>query len=197
MGEKDKQAGMFFDRNHLSSIIEEVLRMAQATRELLLLRHAKSDWKRAVGSDFERPLSERGARDAPRVGQWLHRQGPRPDVVLGSPATRARRTACEVCKMLEFPETHIDWEPQIYDATLGTLLAVLGACRQAPVTLLVGHNPGLESLLVYLCGADLEQPADGKLLPTAALARIHLPSEWRALQAGSGRLVSLTRPERP
>jgi len=164
-------------------------------RELLLLRHAKSDWKTPVDSDFERPLSKRGKRDAPRVGEWLHRQGLLPDRVISSPAARAHRTADKACKVLGIEENHIHWEPQIYDADIRALLNVLATCpQQFQRVLLTGHNPGLEGLLIYLCGSMLEHPADGKLLPTATVARIRMPLDWQSLPADAGHLLSLTRP---
>lgn len=76
-------------------------------RELLLLRHAKSDWDSDVASDFERPLAKRGKNDAPKVGSWLYREGLVPDHVVSSPATRARQTAIKVCKRLDFKKRRI------------------------------------------------------------------------------------------
>ncbi|MBT8419795.1 MAG: histidine phosphatase family protein, partial [Gammaproteobacteria bacterium] len=152
------------------------------------------DWNSAVDSDFQRPLSKRGTRDAPRVGQWLNDQRLLPDFVISSPATRARQTTCNVCNMTGIPESDINWEARIYEAVPGMLITVLSACPQVRLVLLVGHNPGLELLLAYLCGSTLEQPPDGKLMPTATLARIGMPPDWRALQPNTGRLISLTRP---
>jgi len=60
--------------------------------------------------------------------------------------------------------------------------------------LLVGHNPGLEELLVWLADAAVAVPDDGKLMPTATLARLRMPADWRALVAGCARLKSITRP---
>ena len=165
------------------------------TRELLLLRHAKSDWNATIKLDFERPLAKRGARDAPRVGQWLSRQGLWPDLIISSPAIRARQTVCEACKVLGIKEKHINWEARIYDSNIQVLLSILAQCRpQAQRVLLVGHNPDLTLLLTYLCGSTFEPPPDGKILPTATLARILMPLDWRKLQPASATLVSLTRP---
>nr|VFJ90528.1 MAG: phosphohistidine phosphatase [Candidatus Kentron sp. H]VFJ91685.1 MAG: phosphohistidine phosphatase [Candidatus Kentron sp. H]VFJ98318.1 MAG: phosphohistidine phosphatase [Candidatus Kentron sp. H] len=165
------------------------------SRELLLLRHAKSDWNTGADSDYGRPLSKRGLRDAPRVGHWLDRQGLRPDLIIASLATRAGETARAVCKGLGIEGVPIHWEERVYEASLQTLLTVLGECpEQAPRVLLVGHNPGLERLLAYLCGPDIEASPDGKVLPTATLAHMGLPWDWRTLQPGSGRLIALTRP---
>ncbi|KXX66013.1 SixA phosphatase family protein [Marichromatium gracile] len=164
-------------------------------RELLILRHAKSDWDAGAVTDFARPLAKRGRRDAPRIGAWLYREGLVPDQVLSSPAERARQTAIMVCKRLDFDKRRIHWEPGLYEADLPALLEILAQCPQAAATvLLVGHNPGLEQLLQYLAGDDLEPPGHGKLLPTAALVRLEMPADWTRLEPGCANLLALTRP---
>jgi len=164
-------------------------------RELLLLRHAKSDWETGAASDFDRPLARRGKEQAPLVGRWLRAQGLVPDDVVSSPAKRARQTVKRTCETLGFDLDHVRWDPRIYEGAPGDLLAVLsGSPPTAGRVLLVGHNPGLEQLLSYLWGDARALPADGKLLPTAAVARIELPDDWTVLDYGSGRLISLTRP---
>ena len=164
-------------------------------RELLILRHAKSDWDAGAAADFDRPLTRRGKRDAPKIGAWLAREGLVPDTVISSPARRARQTAARVCKALAIDKAQIRWEATIYEATLAGLLAVLEGCpAEASRVLLVGHNPGLENLLLHLCGAGLDLPDDGKLLPTGSLAWLELPADWASLEAGSVQLISLIRP---
>jgi phosphohistidine phosphatase len=59
--------------------------------------------------------------------------------------------------------------------------------------MLVGHNPGLEELLVWLAGEVVPVPEDGKLLPTATLARLRMPADWQVLTAGCARLDTVTR----
>lgn len=169
--------------------------MTSDARQLLILRHAKSAWDTAVVSDFDRPLNKRGKQDAPRVGGWLRQQALVPDVVVSSPAKRARKTTTKVCRELGIPKQEIWWEPRIYGATVETLVRVLSDCRaDAKVVLLVGHNPGLENLLEYLCGPDLSLPEDGKLLPTATLARLSIAAQWKELQPNCATLLSITRP---
>ncbi len=164
-------------------------------RELLILRHAKSEWDLAETSDFDRPLAKRGKSDAPKVGAWLYREGLVPDVVVSSPAERARQTASKVCKRLDIKKRQIIWERDIYEADVPELLAVLARCPpEAATVMLIGHNPGLEQLIMHLVGEDLEIPEDGKLLPTATVARLEMPNDWGALGCGSGQLVSITRP---
>jgi phosphohistidine phosphatase len=164
-------------------------------RELLLLRHAKSDWASAAASDFDRPLARRGKAEAPGVGRWLRRQDLVPDHVVSSPARRARQTARRVCEGLSFDPGRVAWDSAVYEAELHGLLAVLARCPPgARRVMLVGHNPGLEDLLAHLWGEATVVPEDGKLLPTATVARLELPDDWSALARGAGRLLSVTRP---
>ena len=164
-------------------------------RELLILRHAKSDWSFNAGTDFDRPLAKRGKNDAPRIGAWMYREGLIPDFVVCSPAERARQTVLKVCKMLELKKKTIVWDKDAYEASLADLLGILSRCPQdASTVLLVGHNPGLEELVGFLAGDDVDEPEDDKVLPTASLVRLEMPTDWRALEAGCAQLISLTRP---
>ncbi len=163
-------------------------------RELLLLRHGKSDWSRDI-EDFHRPLKERGNRDAERIGVWLHHQGLRPDHWISSPAERARGTAQHCAGAMEQDARNIHYEDRVYEAGLSPLLDVV---RSAPASakrvILVGHNPGLEDLLIHLTADRVPTPDDGKLLPTATLARLTMPKDWKHLEAGCAHLLSITRP---
>lgn len=165
-------------------------------RRLLVMRHAKSDWDRGAGSDFDRPLAKRGLRDAPRMGRWLLDQGLIPDWVVSSPALRARETALAVCHKLGLDEGSIHWERSIYAAEVPALLDVLARCPQdRALVLLIGHNPGLEELVEYLARGSGTVPSRPKLLPTAAVACLELPRDWAALKPGSGRLTALVVPK--
>jgi len=166
-----------------------------AARELLVLRHAKSAWD-TDAPDRERPLAERGRRDAPRVGRWMADQGLLPDAVLSSPARRARQTAQAVCEAAEVSGASIAFDERVYGATLGTLLRVLAdAPAAARRVLLVGHNPGLEELVSWLASEPPSRTANGKLLPTCALAHLALPPDWRELEPRTSRVLSITRPK--
>ena len=164
------------------------------TRELLLLRHGKSDWDTGV-DDYHRPLKDRGKRGAQRIGVWLAQQKMVPDFIVTSPAERALVTAQKVCKAMGDGDAGIQRDKRIYAADIDELLAVLGDCPQeAGRVMLVGHNPGLEELLVWLAIEAVPEPDDGKLLPTATLARLQMPADWQALTTGCARLNSITRP---
>jgi len=162
--------------------------------ELLLLRHAKSAWDTNARSDFDRPLASRGRKAAPRVGRWLNRQGLLPDYVVSSPATRAQQTVIAVCAELGIDAGEIHWDERIYGGWTRSLLEVL---RESPArarrVLIAGHNPGLEDLLESLCAERIPLPNDGKLMPTAAVARLQIDVPWTELGTACGRLISLTR----
>ena len=164
------------------------------TRELLLLRHGKSDWATGV-DDFHRPLKDRGKRGAQRVGVWLAQQERVPDYIVTSPAERALVTAQKACKAMGNGDEGIQQDRRIYAADIDRLLAVLSDCPQdAGRIMLVGHNPGLEELLDWLVSDTLPVTEDGKRLPTATLAIVKMPDDWQTLIAGCARLDSITRP---
>ena len=163
--------------------------------ELLILRHAKSDWGTEAPTDFERPLNTRGARDAERMGGWLAEQRSAPAYVVSSPADRARQTALPICRALGYPVEDIVWDKRIYEASLVTLLGVLADVpTEIESVMIVGHNPGLELLAEYLTGTNIIPPPGQKPFPTAALAVLQFEQPWDALEENCAKLTSLARP---
>jgi phosphohistidine phosphatase len=163
------------------------------SRELMLLRHGKSDWSQQL-DDFDRPLKDRGKRGAQRMGVWLLQQELVPDLVLSSPAERAITTAQKLVKAMGGDASRILQDRRIYAARVEELLQVLAESGQAHRRLLlVGHNPGLEDLTQFLADKPIPLPSDGKLLPTASLSILELPDSWQGLKAGMGQLLSITR----
>src|SRR5262245_33468165 len=98
--------------------------MPARTKTLLLLRHAKSSWESSATADFDRPLAPRGRRDAPRMGRLLADRGPIPDIVVSSPAARARET---IDLFLEGGDLELTpkFEKAIYAASVEALLEVV------------------------------------------------------------------------
>ncbi len=163
-------------------------------RELIVLRHAKSDWNTKAARDFDRPLAKRGVKAAKKMGHWMQRQEIMPDYIITSPAKRAQQTLRRLGKVLEFDDKLIHTDKRIYEANVETLLNVLADCPSEPQrVMLVGHNPGLEMLLLYLC-PEASQLDVAKLMPTAALARVEMPADWSNLSANSGHLLHIQRP---
>jgi phosphohistidine phosphatase len=165
-------------------------------RQLILLRHAKSSWDSGAKRDFDRPLNKRGLRNAPRMGRWLKEKRPVPDRIISSPARRAESTVNAVIRELGLAKDVVVYEDDLY---LGDCHALLQALERFPDTsqcgLMVGHNPGLEDLLLYLCGDAAPRSRDGKILVTAGIARIAMPVDWRNLKQGCCDLLELVRPK--
>ncbi|MEW8028945.1 MAG: histidine phosphatase family protein [Candidatus Thiodiazotropha sp.] len=163
-------------------------------RELMLLRHGKSDWTQQV-EDFKRPLKDRGKRGAQRMGVWLLQQRMQPDYVVSSPAERAIVTAQKTVKTMGGDAKAIIQDRRIYAANVEELLQVLSDIpAENKRVMLVGHNPGLEMLTEYLQGDRIPLPSDGKLIPTATLALFKMPDDWSDMKAGDGELLSIVRP---
>jgi len=158
-------------------------------KTLLLLRHAKSSWDDSTLADFDRPLADRGRRDAPRIGKTLKKQGPLPDLIISSPADRARETIEAVVKAagLGIPP---QFDESIYGASSAELMKLI---RRLPdsskCAMLVGHNPTFEDLVSRLTGTQ-------EHMPTAALACIEFQIDrWADVQDGEGKLISLLTPK--
>jgi phosphohistidine phosphatase len=162
---------------------------------LTLLRHGKSDWETGEENDFDRPLKERGRKDAPMIGKFLAGIALVPDLVVSSPATRARQTAELLAPAMGY-SAEIRWEPSIYAASAGELMSVLRHLPdEAGHVLLVGHNPGFEDLAARLIGADAYGMAAGLRMPTGGIAHLSLSIDtWNAVQANSGQLIWLVNP---
>ncbi|MCA9113452.1 MAG: histidine phosphatase family protein [Planctomycetaceae bacterium] len=158
-------------------------------KTLLLLRHAKSDWSDSSLADVDRPLNRRGRRAAARMGRLLQSESLLPDLLVSSPAVRARKTAVRVARRCGY-ERAIELQPDLYHAAPGGICRVLRSLWSDPAcVLLVGHNPGLEELLERLTGQY-------ERFPTAALAQLALPIEsWDDLEvSSSATLLNLWRP---
>ncbi len=145
---------------------------------LLLMRHAKAVSPGDLG-DHERPLAPRGLRAAPLVGRELSQRGWLPDSVTASSAVRARETASSVVAAIGHP-TQIRTDRALY---LAPPSAYLRVAREAPADaacqLLVGHNPGLESLVSMFAG-------EAVTLPTAAVAAFELEvASWLELDGAT------------
>lgn len=144
------------------------------TQRLVLIRHAKSAYPWGV-TDHDRPLNERGRRDAPEVGAWLdaHLTWGSPPAVRVSTARRAQLTWGGAWSRLtdRWEAADVRDEARIYDASVATLIEVVAeAAVDQDLTILVGHNPGMADLVAY-AGADgpLRDEALVKF-PTSAIA---------------------------
>src|SRR6266853_6030700 len=128
-------------------------------KTLFLIRHAKSSWEDISLPDKDRPLDERGKRDAPKMGQRLAKRGVKPDLILSSPARRALATAQIIAEKLDYKLKDIVVDGRLYAATVDDLLNVvhtLGDPLERVV--LLGHNPGLTALAHRLSSQITHMP---------------------------------------
>lgn len=167
------------------------------SKYLYIMRHAKSDWVSNAGTDFSRPLSARGLDDTATIGQWFSGQVVKPERILASPALRARQTIENVCASAAIDVNMIEFVESMYLADLESLLAIIAATENLTTSLLlVGHNPGMEELVDFLCaGKDLSFTAKHKMFTTGNVAYLELQQGWQHLQPGCAKLLSLVRPK--
>lgn len=167
-------------------------------KTLLLLRHAKSSWDDAGLADFDRPLTPRGIKAAPRMGRELVRRDWLPDAALVSPALRTRQTWDLVAAELPDPPKP-GFAKGIYEASAdGLLTEIRKAPKKADTLLVLGHNPSLEDFAKQLAGDGSDAAALDRLrekFPTAALARFVFDGGWQELRPGAARLTHFLRPK--
>ena len=158
------------------------------------MRHAKSDWPTGPSSDFERPLTDRGNKDASRIGDWMQEHDWMPDQIICSPAARVKQTVDHLCQQIRIDTRTVKYDKRIYEAGQNDLLNMLKKTNSLTAQLLmVGHNPSFSDLLNFLC-PDTTHPTVDRSMPSAALAVIALKAPWSALDQSSGELISLIQP---
>jgi phosphohistidine phosphatase len=159
-------------------------------RTLVVIRHAKSDWGQAA-PDEERPLNERGRREAPGIGEWLEHNVERLDLVICSPATRARQTWRLAGERFD-PKITTRYDERVYAAGPQQLMSVVEELADEVGTAgLVGHNPGLTELVEALSGERVE-------LKTSAVAVLRWQGTWADVWARRAALITHATPrDRP
>jgi phosphohistidine phosphatase len=157
-------------------------------RTLYLLRHAKSSWKNDELADFERPLAGRGRKASETIGRFLKEKEITFDLVLCSPAVRARETTDLVLRSAKL-RADVRYDERIYEATPGRLIDVISQIEnEYKAVVLVGHNPGMAELLQVVTGQTEE-------FPTATLAKIVFKnSKWTEVATRKGTLEWVVRP---
>ena len=120
---------------------------------LYIMRHAKSDWSGPQTSDFERPINGRGRKNAMRVGGWMSENNYTPQKIISSPALRAKETIELVAAQIsKFNLEDLAYEDELYLAGFTQLIEFINTYKDKVQSLmLVGHNPGIENLVNYLC----------------------------------------------
>lgn len=161
-------------------------------KTLLLMRHAKSSWEDDRLPDHKRPLNDRGRRDVPTMGDRLAKRELLPDMILSSPAERAKHTASIIAPYVKLPATRITLADELYMANPDIFLSLVQLCDDNVDTLMmVSHNPGITQFASTLTDAAIEH------MPTAAIfiCRFDVKA-WHAVTPGAGQYVAFEYPKK-
>ena len=161
------------------------------SKRLLICRHAKSSWQDAALSDIARSLNKRGENDAPEMGRRLNKRGIHPDLIMSSPAVRARATAEKYALKLGYPPEKININTQQYAATVPALIALLRELEpQFNTVMMVGHNPESTALANILGGLNIAN------IPTCGIVALEFPVvSWQEVAPGNSTLLFFDFPK--
>lgn len=159
-------------------------------RQLILVRHGKSDWRNFPSvADFDRPLNSRGKKNVREMAKSLLNQGFTFDFILSSPAKRAKSTAKRFAKV--FNHNQVNYEPSIYESNSDHLLKLVnGLDDQFQKVIIFGHNPGFTYFANKLSKAEIYN------IPTAGIVVINFPfHSWGMVSMGTGELALFDYPK--
>lgn len=164
------------------------------TLRLILTRHAKSDWDNPLDTDHQRPLNARGRRSAPLIGRWLAANNYLPREALVSDAARTRETFALLSAELPQP-VPVEFDSTLYLASATVMLRRLQRAN-APIVLMLGHNPGIAELAAMLLRMPVAD-TDFQRYPTGATLVADFDiAQWSELRGHTGEMVNFTTPRR-
>jgi phosphohistidine phosphatase len=141
-------------------------------KTLTLLRHAKSSWDDSGLSDHERPLNDRGSRDAPEMAKRIHDAGIRPSLIVASPARRTWETAKALAAEISYPIEFLQRDNKLYLASLDTLIDYIGEQDVGFNNIvIIGHNPGMTDFANFL------SPGITRNLPTCGVVSVSIDAD--------------------
>jgi phosphohistidine phosphatase len=160
-------------------------------KTLFLLRHAKSSWDDTALPDKDRPLNDRGRRDAPEMGERLAKRDVKPDLILSSPAVRALETAEIIARKLDYRRKDIVVDDRLYAVAADDLLDVIHKLDdKLKRVMLFGHNPELTELAHRLSNKITD-------MPTCAVAEFAFDAKsWSSIGKGKPARVTLDYPKK-
>jgi phosphohistidine phosphatase len=169
------------------------LELNSNVKTLYIIRHAKSSWNDPALDDFDRPLNDRGKKDAPRMGKRLKEKGIYPTLMLSSPAKRAVSTARRIAKELKYDRDKIKTERRLYHADEEIILDVIQNLKDKhQVVMIFGHNPGLTEFV----NSFQDEEFDIDNIPTCAVAAFELNIDsWKDANWGKGKIVFFDYPK--
>jgi len=170
-------------------------------KTIYLARHAKSAWDTDASTDFDRPLSHRGERNAKLMANTLKKRGWIPDRIISSPSMRTQQTCQFYCDGFGFSDEEIKdkvvWNKDVYAAYMVTLLQCITSLPESlGSVMLIGHNPSMEDLLDHLCGdTSAYKQNNGKLFTTGNVAKLTIDILWKDIVMSEVTLDEILRPK--
>lgn len=161
-------------------------------KTLYIARHAKSSWKFPDLTDFERPLNKRGKKNAPFMGELLAEKKIKPELIISSPALRAKVTAIAISEKIDYPQEKILFDDEIYEAGLFTLRELISKFSNDYSSIMIfGHNPGFTSLNNYLSNKYIDN------IPTCGIVALDLEIDtWADLSERCGKQIFFEYPKK-
>ena len=147
-------------------------------KSLLIVRHAKSSWDLSTPNDFDRPLNDRGKKDAPAAAKRLLKNGIKIDAFVSSPAKRARKTAKHFASEYEIDESKIILVPELYEAHASVFSQVVKSLDDEYETVAIfSHNPGITDFVNSLTEVKVDN------VPTCGVFAVQVEADsWEAFQ---------------
>jgi len=145
-------------------------------KTIFLVRHAKSFWGDQSTPDFDRPLNKRGKRDAPLMGDILNDKKIKLDLIISSPAKRAKKTAIAIADKISYPEKKIAYKEELYEASINTILKILQKLNEKNNSVMIfGHNPELTLFNNHISNHYIDN------IPTCGVVALRLNKNWSEL----------------
>lgn len=161
-------------------------------KKLIVVRHAKSSWAQVSQTDFERPLNERGERDAPQMAMRLKDREIKIDRFISSPAKRARQTCKAFCKIYGYNPDNIVFIDKLYHAPRTVFYEIIGDLDDADENVIIfSHNPGISDFVNSLCHDVFidNMPTCGIFTVEAAI------SQWTAFEKAEKKFLFFDYPK--
>jgi phosphohistidine phosphatase len=162
-------------------------------KTLLLVRHAKSSWDDITQKDFDRPLNDRGKRDAPEMAGRVKEKGVKPDLLVSSPAKRAKKTATLFAEQLNLDKDDILLVEGLYEPTKEAFeTAIANLPGKADTVAIFSHNPTITEFVNTLSNVRIDD------MPTCAVFAVSKDVlHWADFKGGDASFLFFDYPKNP
>lgn len=161
-------------------------------KTLLLVRHAKSSWDNVAQPDFDRPLNERGKKDAPEMAERIKEKGISPDLLVSSPAKRAKKTARIFAEVFGIDKDAVKLVDELYNPSKAAFVAAISDLPEEHKTvLLFSHNPDITEYANSLTNVRIDD------MPTCAVFAVSCEGAWKNFETETKKFLFFDYPKNP